>query len=109
MICSSTANEDAWRGSADAGTSRTAVTGCDEAPICRRRKVSALCSAHLQSTVRVEQKGADIQPKMAATAFRTSVPVSLNCDDKIWYLVTVSFQIVLHTLFSNPSLRERNI
>ena len=110
MICSCTANGGPWRGSADAGTSRTAVTGWDEAPTCRRRKVSALCSAHLQSTGSVEQKGADIQPKMAASAFQTSshTSVPLNCNDKIWYLVTVSFRIVLSILFSNPSLRERN-
>ena len=90
MICSCVANGGPWRGSADAGTSRTAVTGCDEAPICRRRKVSALCSAHLQSTVRVEQKGADIQPNMATTALHTSshTSVPLNCNDKIWHLVT---------------------
>jgi hypothetical protein len=106
MICSNTANEDAWRGSADAGTLRGAVSGWDEAPTCRRRKVSALSSAHLQSTVRVEQKGADIRPKMAATTFQTSshtsVPVPLNCNDKIWYLVTVPFE-----LFCIPYFRIR--
>jgi hypothetical protein len=111
MICSFTANGGPWRGSADAGTSRTAVSGWDEAPTCRRTKVSALCSAPLQSTVRVEQKGADIQPKMAATAFHTSshTSVPLNCNDKIWYLICILSNCSEHIIFESEFEREKYI
>ena len=111
MICSCVANGGPWRGSADAGTSRTAVTGCDEAPICRRRKVSALCSAHLQSTVRVEQKGADIQPNMATTALHTSshTSVPLHRNDKIWYLNLYPFELFEHIIFESEFEREKYI
>ena len=111
MICSLTANGGPWRGSAEAGTSPTAVSGWDDAPTCRRRKVSALCSAYLQSTVRMEQKGADIQPKMAATAFHTSshTSVPLNCNDKIWYLNLYPFELFEHIIFESEFEREKYI
>jgi hypothetical protein len=110
MICSGTANGGPWRGSADAGHSRTAVSGWDEAPTCRRRKVSALCSAHLQANVRVEQKGADLQPKMAATAFHTSY----TCSFELQRQDLVSSNCILsncleYIIFESDFEREKDI